>query len=486
MQNQSRIHSGRSGYHACFSIGGDEYAIPAQLVAGVHHTPAIRRVPKAPAFIAGVTNMRGRILPVIDTAGRFGENRPEGSGYPLLVLTRLDGVYYGLLADQLSGILYLHEEMIEKVNPVLVKKEAPFIPAMAVFKKRIIHLLDLEALFFAGLDIGTREKKAYAAHARKTRADRAAGQTGAGSRYLIIQVGVETYGLPIDRLTEVVGMSTIDTMSGGPGYLSGVIRRSAGLIPVIDPRKKYGIPGSPLPGQGRVVIMTSQARSFGLLAGTADEMISIFPDEVQPPPKSVVGDTATHIKQIALTGHDKRLIAILDVDSLFTDAEYQEISAVDGVTWSGDAPETAPAEGDTMTSFLIFQVARHELAFDMACLVAVIPYKTPSPVAKAPPHIQGLIQVKGRLVPVTDLRIHLRMDTADTVKGKYIIVLEHNNDFHGFAVDRMSEILRIPDTDVLKPEAFLKGVDLDAIDGVIRMEDSDRIPMILNVPKAIA
>jgi len=474
------------GDYTCFYLDGEEYGIATQFVTGVQAAPMVRRVPKSPEFIEGVSNIHGRILPIVNTRNRLGSFQTETLQKNTLILTQLDGVFYGLLADQLSGITYLNQKMIEPVNPILVKKETPFIRAMATVDDRLVHLLDLEAFLFSGLDVDRKEKRDYSTFSQKSRESRTYQQKDDHLAHLVIEIGLETYGLSINALRDVLKGSVLEPLSGGPDYLAGIVRTPEGIVPVIDMQKKYRMAAVPYTGLCRIVVVESGRNRFGVLANRASEMVGILPDEIKAPPAAVTGDRASHIKNVAILGQGKRLIILLEKANLLTEKEFQDLSMVEGMEKSQGRTQEKTTRGESVKSFLIFQVADHEFAFDMGCLVEVIPYKRPSRVSKAPSHIRGLITVKGELVPVTDLRLHLDIESEDAAVEKHIIILRESKRIHGIIVDRVTEILQVPEQSLVAPGDFLKGISLDAIESIIRLETSERVPMVLNLEKAVA
>ena len=485
MNTQSKVIKPESlpGDYTFFTVDGEEYGIQTEYVAGVQETPVVRRVPKAPIFIEGVANIRGRILPVINTRNRF-ETIKTDQTPKTLILTRLEGVFYGLLADRVTGIAYLGKEMIEPVNPVLIRKEMPFIPAMAAFGDRLVHLLDLETLVYAGVDVDPKEKTAYTTYTQKVQKALGHTQKIVHQQYVVMQIGRETYGLPIDALKEVVVEAKLEKLYGGPDDLAGIIKTPEGMIPVIDMQKKYDLEPVPYQAQCRIVVVEAGGSSLGILANAAWEIVGISPDEIKDTPKTIVGDQTTHIKNVAML-EGKRLVIILDPANILTEKDFKTFSRVEGVDMSRRTLEGKATRGESMKSFLIFQVAGHEFAFDTARLVEVIPYKAASRIPKAPVHIRGLIPVKGELVPVTDLRLHLEMKTNGNADEKHIIIIRKADALHGVIADRVIEILQVLEQDLAEPGDFLGGFNLDAIEGVIQIKGSDRVPMVLNLQKTV-
>ncbi len=106
-----------------FDIGGEPYGVALDEVDEVLHLPALRAIPTAPPFLAGVFNLRGALIPVIDIQERLGRLRtapppplsasePVLSPYPRgtrLLLVTVEGMRYGVIMDRWQGIRDLEE-----------------------------------------------------------------------------------------------------------------------------------------------------------------------------------------------------------------------------------------------------------------------------------------------------------------------------------------------------------------------------------------
>ena len=102
-----------------FRIGPEEYGLPLDAVEEVASLPErLTRVPKAPPFVEGVMNLRGKVTPIIDQRVRFASEIADGAARPRVVVTTVDGRQAGFIVDAVSEILLLAESQIE-VTPEL-------------------------------------------------------------------------------------------------------------------------------------------------------------------------------------------------------------------------------------------------------------------------------------------------------------------------------------------------------------------------------
>ena len=90
---------------------GARYAVPMEAVAEVGRVPRVTRVPGVPDWVAGVSNWRGRILPVVDLRPLLGGSASAFSGDSRLVVAGDDAISVGLVVDDVDGVAVLPEEL---------------------------------------------------------------------------------------------------------------------------------------------------------------------------------------------------------------------------------------------------------------------------------------------------------------------------------------------------------------------------------------
>lgn len=96
-----------------FRLGTEEYGLPLPSVVEVTRLPErLTRVPKAPAFVEGVLNFRGRVTPVIDQRRRFGAADGDSAQRPRVIVTTVDGRAAGFVVDAVTEILSLGSDRI--------------------------------------------------------------------------------------------------------------------------------------------------------------------------------------------------------------------------------------------------------------------------------------------------------------------------------------------------------------------------------------
>jgi len=144
---------------------------------------------------------------------------------------------------------------------------------------------------------------------------------------------------------------------------------------------------------------------------------------------------------------------------------------VKGTTFGGGANERAKArERVELTQLVAFGVADGDYAVDIMRIKEIINPVAVTPMPKAPPFIEGVIELRGAILPVVDVRKRFDLPpTAPTRATKYLIVsvdLGEQRAIVGLVVDRVSEPLRVPRTDI-KPAPRLSVSERAYFTGVV-------------------
>jgi purine-binding chemotaxis protein CheW len=130
-------------------LGAERYGIDIGSVYEIIRFQPITAVPAAPSFVEGVLNLRGRIIPVVDLAGRFGLARKARTEDGRIVVAGTAGVRVGLIVDGVSEVLLVPEEAIEETPGVAAGRDSAYIKGIAKLGDQLVILLDLDALFGA-------------------------------------------------------------------------------------------------------------------------------------------------------------------------------------------------------------------------------------------------------------------------------------------------------------------------------------------------
>jgi purine-binding chemotaxis protein CheW len=131
-------------------VGRETFGLPIAMVREIVRVPEITSVPNAPAYIEGVINLRGRIVPVVDLRKRFGEKVPEPTKKNRIVVVELDNRPIGLIVNSASEVLKISPSEIEAPHAVFQEGELNYITGVGKVRGRLVILLDLSRILQRG------------------------------------------------------------------------------------------------------------------------------------------------------------------------------------------------------------------------------------------------------------------------------------------------------------------------------------------------
>lgn len=130
-----------------FALGAEEYGIDILKVQEIRCYERVTHIVNAPAFIKGVINLRGIIVPIIDLRLKFNLGSADYTAFTVVIILNLNSRVLGVVVDSVSDVIQLEaEEIREAPSLSSVDLDAQFIRGLATLNERMVILMDIEAL----------------------------------------------------------------------------------------------------------------------------------------------------------------------------------------------------------------------------------------------------------------------------------------------------------------------------------------------------
>ena len=136
-----------------FTLDEQRYALVLSVVDRIVRSVTITPLPKAPAIILGIVNVRGRILPVIDIKPLFGQPSPPRRALNKVIIIHAEEMEVGLLADTIVGVRTISTTAIHPPLPTLAESQSRYIHGITNDGTMILDA----ALLLTGSRLGSRE-----------------------------------------------------------------------------------------------------------------------------------------------------------------------------------------------------------------------------------------------------------------------------------------------------------------------------------------
>lgn len=327
--------------HLVFRLNDELLAIDAMAAREMLWLPELTPVEEAPDYIAGVLNLRGKIIPVTDLNMLFGHGRqrysltdsliviespaPEGEVRDALHDERL----LGLIVNEVRDVIDIRAEDIEPspFNGLALKSMHHFIDAEAKAGEDIIMLLNHEKIFDAGFHAaepgerespGSRERYFCPEAATDERAvfhRRAASlippavEEGVKGMMpvAIVAIGKEHYGIGLEFVREFSDIAGLTPIPCCPGHIIGNMNLRGNIITVIDIRGLLHLPlASELPE--KAIVAAKGELAAGIAVDNVFDVVNVNPADILPVPSAVKAGAEKYIKG---TFHFNEMIATL-------------------------------------------------------------------------------------------------------------------------------------------------------------------------------
>lgn len=136
------LEAGQKEIHLIvFKLGTEEYAVPITSVQEIIMLQSPTRIPKAPAFVEGVINLRGHIIPIIDGRKKFQLEVKESTNESRIMIIEVEADTIGLIVDAVSEVIHLSTDDIEP-PPIDMSDDTDFLWGVGKFQDRLLILVN--------------------------------------------------------------------------------------------------------------------------------------------------------------------------------------------------------------------------------------------------------------------------------------------------------------------------------------------------------
>lgn len=134
------------GEFLTFRLGAEEYGIDILRVQEIRSYEQPTRIANAPAFLKGVVNLRGVIVPIVDLRVKFGCESVEFNNFTVVIVLNVKGRVLGAVVDSVSDVMELSGDVVKPAPEISAAVDTSYITGIANVCERMLILTDIEAL----------------------------------------------------------------------------------------------------------------------------------------------------------------------------------------------------------------------------------------------------------------------------------------------------------------------------------------------------
>jgi len=332
-----------SAPYLIFGLHGSLYAVTALAVCEIISLPELTPLPESPAFVAGVINLRGKVVPIIDLNARLGYSRQSYQTSDSVIILEDGSTPIGIIVNEVRRVQSIASEHIEALPASSAaaqteESEGHFLNGIAKVDAEIILLLHLENLLRlpeyslhaqrqeeppitssllaarSFCPAATPEDKAvFHARAESLRQPLASEDIADLIPLAVIGLNGEYFGIDLKVIREFSALRTITPVPCCPQHVVGQMNLRGDILTLVDIRAALNMPfararnGESGVRAGKVVVVQSDASKVGVLVDEVFDVMNLQPSKI----RAVQSRSAEYLKGTALCGG--KMLSILDL-----------------------------------------------------------------------------------------------------------------------------------------------------------------------------
>ncbi|MEY4766286.1 MAG: hypothetical protein RI907_2959 [Pseudomonadota bacterium] len=450
-----------------FAVAGEMFAVPMAPVQEIIRVPEVAQLPLAPAVLDGLANLRGRVLPIINLRRLFAcEDREHDDATRALVINL--GTSLGFVVDRVASVLNVDPSEIESASSIQSIVSADYLTGVIKRPRPdggqdLLMVLDFDKLVsshFASVaqrmseDVLSRQ----AQFDSQVSDDAEGGTNNDELRLVSFSVAGQEYGIDIADVQEIVQVPEhITALPNTPHHVLGLISLRQRLLPLVSLRGLFSLPEESLSEHHRIVVIALPGGlQVGLVTDSVKEVLGVPRSQADAMPGVLAQDNQMQeFASICRLDGGKRLLSVIATDRLLGLSGIREALQAANEHATTNATQESNMRNDELNEdrdttdddaqVVIFRLGREEFGVPIMSVQEIVRVPdTLTRVPKTPHFVEGVINLRGTVLPVIDQRTRLGMEAIARNDGQRIMVYLLGGVRTGFIVDSVAEVLRIP------------------------------------------
>ncbi len=431
-----------SGQLVTFTLDGVEFGLDIDRVQEITPRTRLTPVPGSPKFVLGVVNLRGMIIPVLDSRQRFHLEPAEPTSRTRIIVLDLAGQPTGLQVDSVSEVVRLDDFTLRDTPPLVAGVRSDYLAGMVTAGKRLITLIHLDRLLDSS-EFGERQLLL----------DRNAGGPTLGSGtlegsdeeaaaeelpYVTFALGQESFGVGLDLVEEIIELPPVTKVPDAPPYVMGVICLRDQVLPLLDVIQLLNVEHAGQEARREMVLLLSFGSArVGIAVDDIQEIIRIRPDDILPPPQTLSEGEAAKLEGVVI--RKDRMVSLLRVLDVVTGEDREKLAAMGSTL---DRSREVQVETHDLP-LVVFRLGSESYGLHLEEVREIIMAGLITPVPRAPSFIEGVLNLRGEVIPVLDLRARFGLDRAERTSLSRIVITTIGGVYTGLVVDAVDEVRNV-------------------------------------------
>lgn len=465
--------------YVVFMAGEEVFAVDMAPVQEIIRVPEVVRVPLAPATLDGLANLRGKVLPIISLQRLFGLPEREHDDSTRALVIDL-GQPLGFVVDRVASVVGVDTSLIQDVGAIRSTVNTDLLSGLLkdVAGYPMVMVLDFAKLIASEFETITKLGSSLAsqnAFGGESTANDDDDVVSDELHLVSFEVAEQEYAVAIEDVQEIVQVpEQIVHVPHSEEHVLGVMTLRNRLLPLVSLRRLFGLPPRSSDEQSRIVVVSLGASSVGVVMDRVNEVLRVPKAQIDAMPGLLArnGDLSD-ITEICRLDEGRRLVSIIAVENMFRHSTVKEaLNSVENLSEEALDKEPADTEGvDDEEQVVVFRLGREEFGVPIESVQEIV--RVPEQlthVPKSPPFVEGVINLRGTVLPVIDQRCRFGLPPVERNDRQRIMIFLIRDVRTGFIVDSVTEVLKIP-LHLIEKSPRLSGEQARLIGRVANLKD---------------
>lgn len=313
-----------------FTVDSQEYGIAIEDVQEIVQVPEhIVSVPKTASHVRGVMTLRQRLLPLVSLREMFHLPSQETDERSRILVVSLAGVSVGIILDSVNEVLRVPGSQVEPMPPMLARDQnMAELTGLCRLQngKRLVSIVSAERLFqhqSVQRVLNTNDKEPSVDEELLDQID-----NDDEEQLVVFRLGNEEFGVPIDSVQEIVRVpENLTHVPKAPSFVEGVMNLRGVVLPVIDQRRRFGLPSIENNDRQRIMVFVINDLRTGFIVDSVAEVLKISRNLIEPAP-ALSSEQQRLFGRVANLPKQKRMIQLVEPRQLLGEQELSALSSV--------------------------------------------------------------------------------------------------------------------------------------------------------------
>ncbi len=465
-------------------IAGDEvFAVDMAPVQEIIRVPTVVNVPLAPITLDGLANLRGKVLPIISLRRIFGFAEQEYNDATRAIVIDL-GQPLGFVVDTVASVVEVETSKIENVNSISGTVDTDLLTGLIkdVGGHAMIMVLDFAKLIANEFAEISKLANNTAQTSRNTESNQEVEVFSDELQLVSFSVAEQEYAISIEDVQEIVQVPEhIIHVPHSDSHVLGIMTLRQRMLPLVSLRRMFNLPFQEADEHSRIVVVSVGNSSVGVVMDTVNEVLRVSKEFVDPMPTMLARDgSLSDITEICRLDNGKRLVSIISAENMFRHSAMREaLNAIENQQDNSMSSNTERTTIEDDEQMVVFRLGAEEFGVPIESVQEIV--RVPEElthVPKSPEFVEGVINLRGAILPVIDQRRRLGLPTTERTEQQRIMVFLFDGLRTGFIVDSVAEVLKVAKS-AIEPAPNLSTDQMNLISRVANLEKQKRLILLI-------